>query len=77
LLFTSPNGRLPYDPERVGVRRRFAGRLPDCVSTEIGGKMLEEGKYELPFYIVTAFSSISIALFYKVFKNAGVKDEAE
>lgn len=46
-------------------------RLPNSVSTIVGGKMLEKGDYSTPIYIATAFYVVAIVLFYAVFK--GVK----
>lgn len=50
-------------------------RLPNSVSTIIGGKMLEDGEYELPFYIATAFYAVGIALFHWQFKDVKPKED--
>jgi MFS family permease len=50
-------------------------RLPNSVSTFVGGKMLEDGKYELPIYIATAFYVVGIGIFYKLFKDVKPKED--
>lgn len=50
-------------------------RLPNSVSTIIGGKMLDDGEYELPFYIATTFYAVGITLFYVTFKNIKPKED--
>lgn len=44
-------------------------RLPNSASTVVGGVLLAEGIYDLPFYIATGFYITAIVLFYAVFKN--------
>lgn len=52
-------------------------RLPNSVSTVVGGKLLEDGEYELPFYIATAFYAVAIVLFYREFKGVKPGDDAD
>jgi len=52
-------------------------RLPNSVSTIVGGWLLEDGEYELPFFIATAFYAVGIGLFYKMFKDVAPRDDAE
>ena len=44
-------------------------RLPNSVSTIIGGFILAAGIFNLPFYLATGLYAISIGLFYNQFKN--------
>ncbi len=44
-------------------------RLPNSVSTDAGGLLLETGKYDLPLFLATVFYVVSISLFYGYFKN--------
>ena len=52
-------------------------RLPNSISTYIGGELLEDGEYELPFYIASAFYAVSIILFYTLFKNVKLRKEED
>lgn len=51
-------------------------RLPNSVSTIAGGILLTQGRYDLPFFIATAFYVVAIILFYAVFKDIKPKAEA-
>ncbi|MEN3049708.1 MAG: MFS transporter [Candidatus Methanosuratincola petrocarbonis] len=44
-------------------------RIPNSVTTIIGGAILASGNYELPFLIAGAFYVAGISLFYAVFRN--------
>ena len=44
-------------------------RLPNSVSTIIGGVILAAGIFDLPFYLATALYVSAIGLFYSQFKN--------
>ncbi len=44
-------------------------RLPNSASTIVGGLLLGLGRYDLPFYIATAFYVAAISLFYVNFRN--------
>ena len=44
-------------------------RLPNSVSTIIGGVILAAGIFDLPFYLATALYMFAIGLFYSQFKN--------
>ena len=44
-------------------------RLPNNVSTYIGGILLAQGFYDIPFFLATAFYVVAIALFYWSFKD--------
>jgi MFS family permease len=44
-------------------------RLPNSVSTIIGGILLASGIFDLPFFIATALYAVAIGLFYTQFKN--------
>ena len=44
-------------------------RLPNSVSTIIGGVILAAGIFDLPFYLATALYVLAIGLFYSQFKN--------
>ena len=44
-------------------------RLPNSISTIIGGAILAAGVYDLPFYLATGFYAVGIALLYVFFKN--------
>lgn len=44
-------------------------RLPNSVTTIIGGYILAAGMYDVPFFLATAFYVTGIGLLYHVFKN--------
>jgi MFS family permease len=44
-------------------------RLPNSISTIIGGILLASGIFDLPFYIATALYMVAIGIFYSQFKN--------
>jgi predicted MFS family arabinose efflux permease len=44
-------------------------RIPNSITTVIGGLILATGRYDIPFYLATVFYVISITLFYMQFKN--------
>ncbi len=44
-------------------------RLPNSVTTVIGGAMLAAGIYDLPFYLAAAFYVVSISSFFFLFKD--------
>jgi MFS family permease len=44
-------------------------RLPNSVSTIIGGAILAAGIYDLPFYLAAGFYAVGIALLYVFFRN--------
>ncbi|HEX9240330.1 MAG TPA: MFS transporter [Candidatus Bathyarchaeia archaeon] len=44
-------------------------RIPNSITTVIGGLILATGSFEIPFYLATMFYVISITLFYTQFKN--------
>jgi predicted MFS family arabinose efflux permease len=44
-------------------------RLPNSVTTIIGGAILASGNYSLPFELATLFYVIAISLFYMFFRN--------
>lgn len=52
-------------------------RLPNSASTIVGGEILEDGKYELPFFIAASFYAVGITMFYFVFRKAKIRTDAE
>ncbi len=44
-------------------------RLPNSVSTVIGGWLLAEGMYDVPFFLATGFYVVGIAWFYYEFRD--------
>ena len=44
-------------------------RIPNSVTTIIGGVILASGNFELPFLLAGAFYIVAISLFYRAFKN--------
>ena len=44
-------------------------RLPNSVSTIVGGFILAAGIFNLPFYVASGFYAVAIGLFYSQFKN--------
>jgi predicted MFS family arabinose efflux permease len=44
-------------------------RLPNSISTIIGGAILAAGIYDLPFFLATGFYIVGIALLYVFFKD--------
>ncbi|MDD1770982.1 MAG: MFS transporter, partial [Methanomassiliicoccales archaeon] len=49
-------------------------RLPNSVTTVIGGAMLAAGIYDLPFYMAAVFYIVSISSFFFLFKDIKPKD---
>lgn len=44
-------------------------RLPNSASTVVGGMLLAEGIYDIPFFLATGFYVTALVLFYAVFKD--------
>lgn len=44
-------------------------RLPNSASTGVGGALLNQGVYDVPFFLATGFYAVAIALFFAVFRN--------
>ncbi len=44
-------------------------RIPNSITTVIGGVVLATGRFDIPFYLATIFYTVSITLFYTQFKN--------
>ena len=44
-------------------------RIPNSITTVIGGLILATGRFDIPFYLATIFYVVSITLFYTQFKN--------
>lgn len=44
-------------------------RLPNSATTVVGGFLLDQGSYSLPFFLATALYSLGIILFYRLFKD--------
>jgi len=49
-------------------------RLPNSVSTVLGGSILESGMFDLPFYLAAGFYAVSVTLFYTVFRKVSPKN---
>jgi MFS family permease len=45
-------------------------RLPNSISTVIGGLLLQAGMFDTPFFLATGFYVVSISLFFASFRNA-------
>ncbi len=59
-------------PEDRGVATAISSivwRLPNSVTTVVGGSLLAAGEFELPFLLAALFYIISIAAFYLVFRD--------
>jgi predicted MFS family arabinose efflux permease len=48
-------------------------RIPNSVTTIIGGAILASGDYILPFLLATAFYLAGVPLFYFTFRNTKAK----
>jgi len=44
-------------------------RLPNSVTTILGGILMAGGYYDIPIFLATAFYVASISTFYLVFRN--------
>jgi len=44
-------------------------RIPNSITTVIGGVILATGRFDIPFYLATIFYAVSITLFYTQFKS--------
>jgi predicted MFS family arabinose efflux permease len=44
-------------------------RLPNGVSTIVGGLILESGSFDLPFLLATGFYAVSTFIFYQTFRK--------
>src|SRR5207247_10458355 len=59
-------------PEQRGLAsavNSIVWRLPNSVTTILGGILMAEGFYDIPIFLATAFYIASIAFFYVVFRN--------
>ncbi len=59
-------------PEDRGVAsaiNSIVWRLPNSVTTVVGGSLLAAGEFELPFLLAALFYIVSIAAFYLVFRD--------
>ena len=52
-------------------------KLPNSISTGIGGIMIQEGYLALPFYVASLLYAASIGLFWAFFRNARAPEEIE
>src|SRR5436189_2725408 len=60
-------------PEQRGLAsavNSIVWRLPNSVTTILGGILMAGGYYDIPIFLATAFYVASIASFYVVFRNA-------
>jgi len=48
-------------------------RIPNSVTTIVGGAILASGDYTLPFLLAAAFYAVGIPLFYFIFRNTKAK----
>lgn len=51
-------------------------RLPNSVTAVFGAEMLEDGEYDLPIYIATAFYAVGTSMFFFLFKDLKPKEDA-
>jgi len=59
-------------PEQRGLAsavNSIVWRLPNSVTTILGGILMAGGYYDIPIFLATAFYVASIASFYVVFHN--------
>jgi len=59
-------------PEERGLAsaiNSIVWRLPNSITTIIGGILLENGQLTLPFMIAAGFYVVSIVLLYATFRN--------
>jgi len=60
------------EPEQRGLAsavNSIIWRLPNSVTTVLGGILMAAGYYDLPIFLATAFYVASISLFFTVFRN--------
>ena len=63
-------GIVPKDQRGVASAvNSLVWRLPNSVTTVIGGLLLAAGSYDLPIYLATSFYVVAIAGFYLVFRT--------
>ena len=59
-------------PEQRGLAsavNSIIWRLPNSITTIVGGILMESGKYDLPIFLATFFYVVAITGFYAVFRN--------
>ncbi len=60
---------LPDDRGFASAINSVVWRLPNSVSTVVGGVLLAAGQYQLPFFLAAGLYAASILSFYTVFRN--------
>jgi len=48
-------------------------RLPNSITTVFGGILMQEGHYDLPIFLATAFYAAFVAGFYASFRKVAPK----
>lgn len=60
---------LPDDRGFASAINSIVWRLPNSVSTVVGGVLLNAGQYQLPFFLAATLYAVSILSFYTAFRN--------
>jgi MFS family permease len=62
----------PEERGRASAINAIVWRFPNSITTLIGGIILTQGQYSLPFFLATGFYAIGITSFYYFFRNSSM-----
>ena len=62
----------PEERGRASAINAIVWRFPNSITTLIGGIILTQGQYSLPFFLATGFYVMGIASFYYFFRNSSM-----
>jgi MFS family permease len=62
----------PEERGRASAINAIVWRFPNSITTLIGGIILTQGQYSLPFFLATGFYAMGIASFYYFFRNSSM-----
>jgi MFS family permease len=62
----------PDERGRASAINAVVWRFPNSITTLIGGIILTQGQYALPFFLASGFYAVGIATFYYFFRNSSM-----
>lgn len=62
----------PEERGRASAINAIVWRFPNSITTLIGGILLTQGQYSLPFFLATGFYVMGISSFYYFFRNSSL-----
>jgi MFS family permease len=60
----------PEERGRASAINAIVWRFPNSITTLIGGMILTQGQYSLPFFLATGFYAVGVASFYYFFRDS-------